>query len=145
MKISNTILLIVGLYGMYYITNKMMFAEKLKFEIDDIALDFSKIIPVVLLRVKAINPTRNEATINDFNADVYINDFIKIGNIKMFSEIKILPLQESFINFEIKPDYKNIINYIKNIIDNKKGYLTIKGNVTVDSLTIPLNLKYNVG
>ena len=144
MKVGTTIFTLAGLYGLYYVIEKMMFADKVKFEIADIKLDFDRIIPNVILTIKAINPTNVAATITNFEGQTFINDFIKIADIKLFKAVTIQPLQETKIDFAIIPDYRNIISYIKNVIDNKKGYLTIKGNAIVDGLTIPLNLKYNV-
>ena len=144
MKIGNIILTVTGLYGLYYLIEKMMFADKVKFEIANVKLDFDRVLPNIILTVKAINPTNTDATIKSFVGEAYINDFVKISDIKLYKEITIQPLTTTDLIFSIIPDYKNVINYVKNIIDNKKGYLTIKGMAVVEGLKIPVNLKYNV-
>ena len=144
MKIGNILLTVTGLYGLYYLIEKMMFADKVKFEITNLRLDTDRILPNIVLTVKAINPTNTSATIKSFVGEAFINDFVKISDIRLYKEITIQPLANTDLTFSIIPDYKNIINYVKNIIENKKGYLTIKGMAVVEGLQIPVNLKYNV-
>lgn len=144
MKTGNFIFILAGLYGIAYITDKLLFADKVRFEIADISLDFDKIVPNFILTIKAINPTKTEVSIENLEATVFINDFVKIADIRLFSNATIMPTAETRLTFTILPDYKNVFNYIKNLIQNKKGYLTVKGSAVVDGLTIPLYLKYNI-
>lgn len=107
-------------------------------------MDFDRVLPNLILTVKAINPTNTNATIKSFVGEAYINDFIKISDINLSKEITIQPLTTTDLFFSIVPNYKNVINYIKNVINNKSGYITIKGMAVVEGLQIPVNLKYNV-
>ena len=88
----------------------------------------------LFLRIKISNPNANPISIQSMVGNVYYNGS-HFGNIAYYSQGPILPLQDSFIDLEIRMINNNYINYFMGFYNGslKGSRIDFVGNVSVNN------------
>jgi len=110
------------------------------------SFQFKNFIPTFEIRLGVQNTSNQSFTINSLSANAYSDGFA-VGNCSTFNAQTINPNSETILIIDLKMGLNHIVNNIVLAFQyaNFSVDLQLKGNVNVDKLQVPLNLKFKVG
>lgn len=139
--------MIVYLFGAaaaWWVYQKYMFTQKAKFDIADVAISGSFYNPFVILTILITNPSNISTEISNINAELFLNDSLKVGNIFYSENVTIGANSQTPVSLNIYPNIDNVIKGLQEVISTKNGVFNLKGHANVDGITIPFNLKFSM-
>jgi LEA14-like dessication related protein len=138
-KIYTLLAIVTGVY----LIKKIHFAKKIDFELIGINFSGSLLNPLLLLKIKVINPTGTTAEFKSLTGDVSLNKN-KIGVATLNNPILIAANTSTILTINIKLDSINLFQNVIVAITNKTGIINLTGSAKIDSFTLPINYDYKL-
>lgn len=136
-------LALIGLYVLSGVTTAGT-AERLKYTFKSISFDTQGVFNIrINVTIGIQNPTGNGFSIQSFVGDLFVNDY-NIGNISNFTPTVISANSETPYTISLLVNVFGLPAAIASLIQNFTGFRAVlDGTLTVDGLSIPLNLSKN--
>jgi LEA14-like dessication related protein len=132
--------IIGGLATILYLKYKM--ASSLQYSFSGIDLGTGSILqPQILVNLSINNPTATSATINAVNATIYNNNIV-LGTIDATYEQVIPGNATVILQLPVNLQLGGILTDISTQLKKTGTNFEIKGSVTADLITVPIDLNY---
>jgi LEA14-like dessication related protein len=141
---NKTIFWLFGVATAYWLYQKFVFTQKVSFEIQNVDITGSFYNPLIIVTVLVTNPSTISTEISDINAELFLNESIKVANIQHWEPVSIAGVSKTPISLNIYPTLSNIITSLQTVLSTNTGNFKLVGTAKVDGINFPFNLKYQV-
>jgi hypothetical protein len=147
LKTGQGVLLAAGGLLLYSLLRKGAGVGTLNFFADKVrSIDFDGLTPVMVIGLGVQNTSNQSYTLRSFAGNLWANGNY-IGNLSSFSSVTIPPNSQRVVFITARLALIGIVNDVINAFQNKNfsQLVEVKAMANVDSLQVPVNIKYQVG
>jgi len=123
---------------------KFKMASALQYSFGGLSIGNGSVInPQLIVNINVFNPTNTASNLNRITASVLSNGNL-VGTIDAVYNQSIAANTTTTIQLPVNVSLGGLISDIVNIISQKGSMIQIKGTVTADLITFPLDINYNL-
>ena len=123
---------------------KFKMASALQYSFGGLSIGNGSVInPQLIVNINVFNPTNTASNLNRITASVLSNGNL-VGTIDAVYNQNIAANTTTIIQLPVNVSLGGLISDIINIISKKGSMIQIKGTVTADLISFPLDINYNL-